>query len=107
MNWGWAQFAKRDAVYYNAVPCKAADAFLIVCTITSSPVTPTLPSTVPIAHIPRSLVDSIGSMLDDATYSDVEFVLPSRVKRGVTRRIYANQKMLSRAEYFDTSKPLV
>ncbi|KAG8882910.1 dolichyl-P-Man:Man(5)GlcNAc(2)-PP-dolichol alpha-1,3-mannosyltransferase [Tulasnella sp. 331] len=102
MNWGWAQFAKRDAVYYNAVPCKAADAFLIVCTITSSPVSPTLPSTVPKAYIPRSLIDSIGSMLDDPTYSDVEFVLPSKLKRGVTRRIYANQKMLSRAEYFDT-----
>lgn len=43
-------------------------------------------------------------MLDDPTYSDVEFVLPSRLKRGVTKRIYANQKMLSRAEYFDTSR---
>ncbi|KAG9040246.1 hypothetical protein FRB95_000175 [Tulasnella sp. JGI-2019a] len=103
MNWGWAQFAKRDAVYYNAVPCKAADAFLIVCTITSSPVSPTPPSIIPKVHVPKSLVDSIGSLLDDPSYSDVEFVLPSRLKRGATKRIYANKRLLSRgAEYFDT-----
>ena len=48
MNWGWAQFAKRDSVYYSATQqVRNVDAFLIVCTITSSPVLPTPPSVTP------------------------------------------------------------
>ncbi|KAG9051464.1 hypothetical protein FS837_006640 [Tulasnella sp. UAMH 9824] len=44
-NWGWGQFARRDTIYYSAPQIRAADAFLIVCTITSSPVTPVPPPT--------------------------------------------------------------
>ena len=106
MNWGWAQFAKRDAVYYSAPQVKAADAFLIVCTITSSPSPPAPVSTIPRRLVPRSLVDAIGKTLDDPLYSDVEFVMPASAasKRRKTRRIYANKTILSRAEYFETSK---
>lgn len=105
MNWGWAQFAKRDNVYYSAPQVKLADAFLIVCTITSSPVTPTQPPTIARQHVPKSLMDSVGSMLDDPLYSDVEFLVPSRARtrNGVVRKIYANKKILSRADYFETS----
>ncbi|KAF8549323.1 hypothetical protein OG21DRAFT_609955 [Imleria badia] len=39
-NWGWAQFARRDFVYYDSTPVKESDAFLIICTITSSPYHP-------------------------------------------------------------------
>ncbi|KAG8986701.1 dolichyl-P-Man:Man(5)GlcNAc(2)-PP-dolichol alpha-1,3-mannosyltransferase, partial [Tulasnella sp. 427] len=101
-NWGWAQFAKRDVVYYSAPQVKAADAFLIVCTITSSPVKPVQPPTAARQYVPKGLMDAVGSMLDDPLYSDVEFVLPSRKRLGKTKRIYANKKILSRAEYFDT-----
>lgn len=101
-NWGWAQFAKRDAVYYSAPQVKAADAFLIVCTITSSPVTPVQPPSAARQYVPKGLMDAVGSMLDDPLYSDVEFVLPARKRSGKTKRIYANKKILSRAEYFDT-----
>lgn len=101
-NWGWAQFAKRDAVYYSAPQVRAADAFLIVCTITSSPVTPVQPPTAARQYVPKGLMDAVGSMLDDPLYSDVEFVIPSRKRLGKPKRIYANKKILSRAEYFDT-----
>ncbi|KAG8896097.1 hypothetical protein FRC01_012010, partial [Tulasnella sp. 417] len=103
-NWGWAQFAKRDAVYYSAPQVRAADAFLIVCTITSSPVTPVPPPTAARQYVPKGLMDAVGSMLDDPLYSDVEFVLPSRKRLGKPKKIYANKKILSRAEYFDTSE---
>ncbi|KAG8967239.1 hypothetical protein FRC03_010314 [Tulasnella sp. 419] len=102
MNWGWAQFAKRDAVYYSAPQVRSADAFLIVCTITSSPVPPVPPSNTPRQYVPRSLMESVGSLLNDPIYSDVEFVLPSRSGRRGIRRIYAAKKIISRAEYFNT-----
>ena len=105
MNWGWAQFAKRDNVYYSAPSVKAADAFLIVCTITASPTPPTQPPSIAKQYVPKSLMDSVGSMLDDPLYSDVEFLVPSRSrsKNGAVRKIYANKKILSRADYFQTS----
>lgn len=105
MNWGWAQFAKRDSVFYSAPAVKTVDSFLIVCTITSSPVTPTPPPTIARQYVPKSLMDSVGGMLDDPMYSDVEFLLPSRgrTKKGIVRKIYANKKILCRADYFDTS----
>jgi hypothetical protein len=50
-------------------------------------------------------MDSIGSLIDDPLYSDVEFVLPG-ARRGFkdAKRIYANSKLLKRAEYFETSE---
>lgn len=107
MNWGWAQFAKRDAVYYAAPVVKQSDAFLIVCTITSNPVPPTQPPLTFKYSVPQGLMDSIGGLLGDPLYSDVEFVLPSRGRRPMRpKRIYANKKLLRRAEYFDDSEPI-
>lgn len=99
-----AQFARRDTVYYQSMNAKAQDAFVIVCSITSSP-SPTslLPPAVNFS-VPKPLVDTVGSLLNDPRYSDVEFVI---LRRNETprkaRRIWASRKMLQRAEHFEDS----
>ncbi|KAF8463227.1 hypothetical protein DFH94DRAFT_786983 [Russula ochroleuca] len=102
-NWGWAQFARRDAVYYSKSIVKANDAFVINCSISSTPGPPT-PS--PLIHkslVPKDLLESVGQLLDDPLYSDIEFVLPSRSPCVPSpRRIYASKRLLSRADYFDS-----
>ncbi|KAF8158296.1 hypothetical protein B0H34DRAFT_708202 [Crassisporium funariophilum] len=101
-NWGWAQFARRDSVYYQSMPVKAQDAFVIICTITSSPATPPPPS-LPRQPVPKSLLDTVGALLDDPLYSDVQFVIPRRgqnIKNG--RTIWASKRLLQRAEYFQS-----
>lgn len=97
-NWGWAQFARRDHVYYHSTTVKDQDAFLIICTITSSPQLPIQPPSAPAQLVPKDFLERVGALLDDPLYSDVEFVLPRRGKP--SRRIYANKKILQRAEYF-------
>ncbi|KAI6129990.1 hypothetical protein EDD17DRAFT_1176409 [Pisolithus thermaeus] len=99
-NWGWAQFAKRDHVYYNSHTVKDADALLIVCTITSSPQAPVPPSSVPMQLVPKDFLERVGGLLDEPLYSDVEFILPRRGRSKESRRIYANKKILERADYF-------
>jgi hypothetical protein len=90
-------------VYYAPNAVRLQDAFVIVCQITDSPAPPT--STVSKQSVPRDLLGSVGSLLDDPCYSDVEFVLPPRRRGGKTRRIYASKKLLAgRAEYFQTSE---
>ncbi|KAF8482399.1 hypothetical protein DFH94DRAFT_726614 [Russula ochroleuca] len=70
-------FARRDAVYYSKSIVKANDAF--------------------------DLLESVGQLLDDPLYSDIEFVLPSRSPCVPSpRRIYASKRLLSRADYFDS-----
>ncbi|KAI0252186.1 hypothetical protein BJV78DRAFT_1125024 [Lactifluus subvellereus] len=102
-NWGWAQFARRDAVYYTKSIVKFNDAFVITCTISSTPGPPTTSPLVNKSLVPKDLLDSVGQLLDDPLYSDVEFVLPSRNARARTlRRIYASKRLLSRADYFDS-----
>ncbi|KAG2155894.1 uncharacterized protein EDB93DRAFT_1335600 [Suillus bovinus] len=103
-NWGWAQFARRDHVYYHSNAVKDQDAFLIICTITSSPAVPVQPPTAPAQLVPKDFLERVGSLLDDPLYSDVEFVLPSRGRSKGSRFIYANRKILQRADYFQTSK---
>ncbi|KIM89085.1 hypothetical protein PILCRDRAFT_812980 [Piloderma croceum F 1598] len=100
-NWGWAQFARRDNVYFHSNQVKDTDAFVVICNITSSPVTPTPPSTIPRQAVPKDLLETLGSLLDDPLYSDVEFVFPRR-GRGVKnpRKIWANRKLIERADYF-------
>ena len=108
-----AQFARRDAVYYNPNSVRSQDAFILTCTIHSSPSTPIPPPDVPRQTVPRELLDAVGSLLDDPVYSDVEFILPrSRVvlEGGVSKRksrgkrsIFAARKLLMRAEYFASS----
>ncbi|WRT65011.1 uncharacterized protein IL334_001952 [Kwoniella shivajii] len=52
--------------------------------------------------VPKDLISSVGSMLDDPLYSDVEFVIPARRGSGsAPRRIYANKKLLNRCDYFE------
>ncbi|TFK27990.1 hypothetical protein FA15DRAFT_701372 [Coprinopsis marcescibilis] len=101
-NWGWAQFARRDTIYYNCPPNRAQDALLIICNVMSSPRKPPPPPIYP--HLPTSiaLLDTIGSLLDDPLYSDVQFVFPRGQKSNNPRRIFASKKMLARVEYFST-----
>ena len=84
------------------MPVKAQDALVIICTITSSPAKP--PSLQPRQPVPKSLLDTVGSLLDDPLYSDVCFTIPGRdqsVQNG--RTIWASKRLLQRAEYFRTS----
>lgn len=58
----------------------------------------------PRQSVPKSLLDTVGALLDDKAYSDVEFVIPRRGQpMENARRIWASRRMLKRAEYFDTS----
>ncbi|KAG6918337.1 hypothetical protein DXG01_015196 [Tephrocybe rancida] len=104
-NWGWAQFAKRDTIYYNANGVKNQDAFIILCTITSSPAPVTPPPTYRTQSVPKRLLETVGALLDDPLYSDVEFVIPG--KRGnmkSARKILASRTLLKRADYFESSE---
>jgi len=109
-NWGWAQFAKRDAVYYASSAVRQADAFTILCTITSSPTIPVAPSRVKKRPVPTAMLDILGDLLDDPNYSDIEFIFPPKRgrsgngRRGERQRIWANKKLLCRADYFDSSE---
>lgn len=105
-NWGWAQFAKRDHVYYKNADVIRDDGFLISVTITSSPEKPQIAK--PISHVvPPVLVHAMGSLLDDPEHSDVVFYLYSRrrgngkTKKSEVKKVYAIRKILSaRSEYF-------
>ena len=98
-----AQFARRDAVYYQSLSVKAQDAFVIICTITSSPAKPS--SLQPRQPVPKSLLDTVGSLLDDPLYSDVCFAIPGRDQSiQNSRTIWASKRLLQRAEYFRTSR---
>ncbi|KAH0832106.1 hypothetical protein J3R83DRAFT_13015 [Lanmaoa asiatica] len=97
-----AQFARRDHVYYHSTPVKESDAFLIICTITSSPQPPIQPPTSPTQLVPKSYLECVGALLDDPLYSDVEFVVPKRSRPKEKRIIYANRKILQRADYFQS-----
>ncbi|ELU38467.1 hypothetical protein AG1IA_07507 [Rhizoctonia solani AG-1 IA] len=92
-NWGWAQFARRDAVYYAPNTVRMQDAFVIVCQITSSPSAPV--SNMNVQSVPRSLMASVGSLLDDPIYSDVEFIIPPRRRGGKSKKIWASKRLLS------------
>jgi len=55
--------------------------------------------------VPKGLLESVGQLLDDPLYSDIEFVLPSRNPHvSAPRRIYASKRLLNRADYFDSSR---
>ncbi|KAJ3008096.1 hypothetical protein NUW54_g3291 [Trametes sanguinea] len=98
-NWGWAQFARRDVIQQHSA-IRQNDAMVIICSITSTPVPPAPAPAIPRHIVPKDILDTIGSLLDDPTYSDIEFVVPQR-RRGESRRIYAARKLLRRVEYFD------
>jgi hypothetical protein len=86
-------------VWYDS---QIADAFVITCTITSNGAPPAPPPAVPKQTVPRDLMNSISSLLDDPLYSDVEFVFPR--PEGAAKRIYAASKLLKRCDYFDSSE---
>ncbi|EKM79382.1 hypothetical protein AGABI1DRAFT_128536 [Agaricus bisporus var. burnettii JB137-S8] len=101
-NWGWAQFARRDSVYYQSISAKSQDAFVIVCTITSTSSPTTLLPSGSNLSVPKTLIDTVGSLLDDPLYSDVEFVIMRHTRNSQNaRRIWASRKMLQRAEHFN------
>ncbi|KAJ3541320.1 hypothetical protein NMY22_g3936 [Coprinellus aureogranulatus] len=100
-NWGWAQFARRDSIYYQSPNVKAQDAFVIVCTVISTPSAPAPPPPIVRYSIPRPLLDTIGSLLDDPLYSDVQFIVGRQGSKSA-RRIWASKKLLSRVDYFAT-----
>jgi hypothetical protein len=86
------------------LPAKSQDAFLIVCNITSTPVKPPAPPAIPRQPVPKSLLETFGSLLDDPRYSDVLFVIPKRGKSlNQGDKIWAAKRVLERAEYFHTS----
>lgn len=94
-------------MYYTRSIVKANDAFVITCTISSTPGPPTSSPLIHKSLVPKDLLESVGGLLDDPLYSDIEFVLPSRNPRIPTpRRIYASKRLLSRADYFDSSGSL-
>ncbi|GJJ09526.1 hypothetical protein Clacol_003749 [Clathrus columnatus] len=112
-NWGWycladylnfdrAQFARRDAVYYHSSSVRTADTFKIICSITSTSTPPVSTPVVPSQTVPKDLLDIIGNLLDDPSYSDVEFIFPTRSRSGKTkpRTIWATRAILKRADYF-------
>lgn len=114
-NWGWAQFSKRDHVYYSSSAVRQADSFVVICTITSSPTAPVTPSRIKKRLVPTAMLDVVGSLLDDPTYSDIEFVFPDKTRtttegstgrfprrKRPSRRIWACKRLLTRADYFNS-----
>ncbi|KAJ1024292.1 hypothetical protein NDA18_004463 [Ustilago nuda] len=105
-NWGWAQFASRDTVFYGNSEVQQTNGFLISVTITASPEAPR-PLSVGVT-IPPALIEAMGSLLDDPDHSDVVFVIRRKRRHPTSgaivtreRRIYAIKKILaSRCEYF-------
>ncbi|KZT09315.1 uncharacterized protein LAESUDRAFT_723049 [Laetiporus sulphureus 93-53] len=101
-NWGWAQFARRNDVF-NQPSVKQHDTVLVICSITTTPTSPTPPPAIPRRLVPRDLIDVMGGLLDDPIYSDVEFILPRRGRSRIdAKKIYASRKLLTRVEYFAT-----
>jgi hypothetical protein len=82
------------------------DAFVITCTVTSCGAPPAPPPAVVKQTVPRDLLNSIASLLDDPLYSDVEFIFPRSFDGAASpRRVYAASKLLKRCDYFDSSEP--
>ncbi|KII83022.1 hypothetical protein PLICRDRAFT_47435 [Plicaturopsis crispa FD-325 SS-3] len=102
-NWGWAQFARRDVISNQSNAMRQQDALIISCTIASSPAPATPVPPIPRQKVPKTLLDTVGSLLDDPACTDIEFVIP---KRGGSlksaKRILASRSMLKRVDYFDT-----
>lgn len=94
-------------MYYQSNAVKTQDAFVIICSITSSPSPPVPPPVFPRQTVPKDLLDTVGALLDDPLYSDVEFIIPRRGQRlRSARSIWASRRLLKRAEYFETSEEI-
>ncbi|WWD00312.1 hypothetical protein V866_007223 [Kwoniella sp. B9012] len=99
-NWGWQAFAKREALFQHPQILQS-DSFMIVCTIQAQPQPPAGVWLGIKRVVPKELVSSVGSLLDDPLYSDVEFVIPPRKGSGsAPRSILASKKLLRRCDYF-------
>lgn len=107
-NWGWAQFASRDAVFFNNSAVRNDNAFVISVSITANAERPRAVRPLGIS-VPPALVQAMGSLLDDPDHSDIVFTIGRQRHdrasgRLVTRerKIYAIKKILaSRCEYFE------
>lgn len=89
---------------------QSLDAFIIICTITSSPVVPAPSPSLPVQSVPRALMNSIGGLLNNPLYSDVEFILSARAAKGTrntNRKIWAMKRILMRADYFNACRPSI
>ncbi|GAA5870533.1 hypothetical protein JCM16303_001513 [Sporobolomyces ruberrimus] len=105
-NWGYQSFWRRSEAYYNNPATRSSDAFLILCTITSSPELPAI-TTTPQVSIPKDLVSSFASLFDDPEYCDVVFRIRPEDdegrRKGREKRLYAAKKILAgRSEYFES-----
>ncbi|GAA5820780.1 hypothetical protein JCM11251_003157 [Rhodosporidiobolus azoricus] len=106
-NWGYAQMISRRDAYYNNAAARAADAFLVICTIVSTPTLPTSPPPATHTSIPKTLVSAYASLFDDPDYSDVVFrIRPEKVegrrRKVKEKRLFAAKKILAgRSEYFE------
>lgn len=112
-NWGWAQFTKRDLVYFNNATVKQQDGFLITVSIQAAREKPKIEKPTSLA-VPPALIEAFGSLLDDPDHSDVVFVLDNGSARLSTstaarastrnrcpRQIFAIKKILAaRSDYF-------
>lgn len=101
-----AQFCRRDSIYYQPSSVRHQDAFIIMCTIAALPRAPEVVSTIPQRTVPKALIDSVGLLLDDSTYSDVEFVIANRNNNRASKpkKIYASKRILRQADYFRSSQ---
>lgn len=52
-------------MYYQAASVKQSDAFVVICTITSTPSNPAPVPTTPRYLVSKDFLDSIGSLLDE------------------------------------------
>lgn len=75
-NWGWQSFIRRDTLYFDNTTVRRLDAFTITCEVTSQPEPPRLPDPTPRTLLPTDLVDTIGRLLDQESYSDVRHSPP-------------------------------
>ncbi len=60
-----AQFARRDAIYYNSNTVRLQDAILIICSITSTPTVPLVLPVIARQVVPKELLDVVGGLLDE------------------------------------------
>ena len=70
-------------MYYQPAAVRQQDAFVIICTITSAPAAPAPVPAVPRHPVPKDLLESMGSLLDEQVSPQSFFLFPSLRMRAV------------------------